>query len=243
MLSPLHDMTAVILAGGFGTRLRAVVSDRQKTVAEVNGRPFLHYLLDQLVSAGCRQAILCTGYMAGNVQELLGSTHGDMSLAYSVEQEPLGTGGALRLALPLLTSDPVLALNGDSYCDVDLKQFARHHSEQQAPASLVLKNVNDISRYGAVDMTANGDVTRFEEKGTRQGNGLINAGIYLLSRQIIASMPEGTPLSLEREIFPGLIGNGLQGFACNGKFIDIGVPEDYHAAADFFKLQQSEVLS
>lgn len=238
MKSVLHDTTAVILAGGLGTRLRSVVSDRPKVVAEVNGRPFLHFLLDQLASAGIRQAVLCTGYMAGNVQELLGRNHGPVKLVYSVETEPLGTGGAVRLALPYLASDPVLVMNGDSFCDIDLQLFASEHMQKRAVASLALAAVNDISRYGAVDVTTDGSVTHFEEKGARQGDGLINAGIYLLSKTIIASIPAEQPVSLERDIFPGLIGNGLCGFAGSGRFIDIGVPDDYRAAADFFGSNQ-----
>lgn len=238
MKSVLHDTVAVILAGGLGTRLRSVVSDRPKVVAEVNGRPFLHFLLDQLASAGIRQAVLCTGYMAGDVRKLLGENHGTIKLSYSAETEPLGTGGALRLALPFLSSDPVLVMNGDSFCDINLEQFARENLQKQAVASLALAAVNDISRYGAVDVTADGIVTRFEEKGARRGEGLINAGIYLLSKTIIETIPSGKPVSLERDIFPGLIGNGLRGFAGSGRFIDIGVPDDYRAAADFFGSNQ-----
>jgi NDP-sugar pyrophosphorylase family protein len=207
-------------------------------VAEVNGRPFLHFLFDQLVAAGIGHVVLCTGYLAGNVHELIGENYKSIKFAYSVETEPLGTGGALRLALPYLTSDPVLVMNGDSYCDVDLEQFAGEHIKSQAVGSLALATVNDIGRYGAVDITSNGLVTSFEEKGVRQGKGLINAGVYLLAKDIVAAIPTGRPISLERDVFPGLIGNGLCGFAYPGRFIDIGVPDDYRAAAEFFNNNQ-----
>lgn len=238
MTSPLHDITAVILAGGLGTRLRSVVTDRQKTVAEVNNRPFICYLLDRLIAAGCRQCILCTGYMSDNVKELLGDNYGALQISYSVETEPLGTGGALRLAMPLISSAYALVMNGDSFCDVDLQHFVLQHFEKNASASMVLAEVSDISRYGAVDIDCCGRVVRFEEKGERSGNGLINAGVYLLAQEIIASLPQDRACSLERELFPLLISSGLNGYPCDGRFIDIGVPEDYLAAADFFKLQQ-----
>lgn len=233
-MTPLHATTAVVLAGGLGTRLRTVVSDRSKVVAEVNGRPFLHFIFDQLVAAGVQKAVLCTGYLADNVRELLGEQYKSLALCYSVEAEPLGTGGAIRLALPLIQSDPVLIMNGDSYCDIDLMMFAQQHFTSQADASLALTTVSDISRYGAVDVTTNKIVHKFEEKGQRSGSGLINAGIYLLAKQTIAAIPPGTPVSLEREVFPELIKCGFHSFTTDGQFIDIGVPEDYCAAADFF---------
>lgn len=243
-MTDLCNVTAVILAGGMGTRLRTVVADRQKTVAEVNGRPFLHYLLEQLSVAGISNVILCTGYMAGNVQSLLGENYKQIKLTYSAETEPLGTGGAIRLALPLFKSDPILVMNGDSYFDLDLKSFAEKHYHNKAHDSLALATVNDISRYGAVDLAENHSVTRFEEKGQRQGNGLINAGIYLLSRKTITTIPTETAVSLERDIFPNLIGNGLYGFPTDGRFIDIGIPEDYRSAADFFEyLNKNEETS
>jgi len=230
----LPDMTAVILAGGLGTRLRSVVADRPKVLAEVTGRPFLHFLFDQLAAVGIRRIVLCTGYMAETVSGLLGSHYGEAELHYSVEREPLGTAGAVRLALPLVTSDQVLVLNGDSFCDLGLHQFAKEHEQRKAVATLALAEVADVSRYGAVDVAADGTITAFEEKGNRCGRGWINAGIYLLARPVLATIPAGTAYSLERDLFPGLIGNGLYGHAQPGRFIDIGIPDDYQAAANFF---------
>lgn len=235
----LHDTTAVVLAGGLGTRLRTVVADRSKVVAEVNGRPFLYYIFDQLANAGIRKVILCTGYLAENVRELLGDTYKTLSLSYSAEDKPLGTGGALRLALPLLGSDPVLVMNGDSYCDINLAEFASEHSSNLSKSSLALTTVPDISRYGAVTINADKKVCRFEEKGARTGAGLINAGIYLLSQEIISTLPSGVSISLERDVFPELIRDGFHSFTCSGRFIDIGVPADYISAAAFFSTKNN----
>ncbi len=233
MITRIEDTTAVILAGGLGTRLRDAVADRPKVLAEINGRPFLAYLLDHLADAGIRRVVICTGYMADSVQHAFGNSFREMELRYSREEQPLGTGGALRLALPLITSDPALVMNGDSSCDVDLALFAKHHTESGASVSLVLTQVEDVSRYGVVDTDTNGAVTSFIEKGARQGAGLINAGIYLMARNIIHSIPEGNNVSLEREIFPLQIGHGLSGFFQPSRFIDIGIPSDYHAASAF----------
>lgn len=234
-MSDLSGITAAILAGGMGTRLREVVADRPKVMAEVNSRPFITYLLDQLAAAGVTNVVLCTGYLAEQVRTVLGDSYRGMHLNYSVETKPLGTGGAIRLAVPLFPSFPILILNGDSYFDLDLLSFAKQHMDAGAKASLALATVADVSRYGAVDIAADSAITCFEEKGSRQGAGLINAGIYLLEQAFVEAMPPDSAVSIERELFPALIGQGLYGFPQSGKFLDIGMPADYRAAADFFK--------
>lgn len=232
-MTGLEETTALILAGGLGTRLREVVADRPKVLAEVNGRPFLSCLLDRLVDAGIKKVVLCTGYMAELIRETFGNCYRGIGLLYSEEETLLGTGGALRLALPLIASDPVLVMNGDSYCDADLGLFARQHLSGKAQASLILVQVEDVARYGAVDIDETGRVVSFREKGSQSGAGLINAGIYLLARNIIAAIPTKRMVSLEREVFPQLIGRGLYGFPQTTRFIDIGIPSDYHAASAF----------
>lgn len=232
-MTELEDITAVILAGGMGTRLREVVADRPKVLAEVNGRPFLACLLDRLVEAGIGRAVLCTGYMAELVRDAFGDSYRGMSLFYSQENTPLGTGGALRLALPLIVSDPALIMNGDSFCDADLGLFARQHYSAAATASLILVQVEDVARYGEVDVDEAGSVVSFREKGSQSGKGMINAGIYLLARHVIASIPPKMAVSLEQEVFPGLIGAGLSGFFQSSRFIDIGIPSDYRAVSAF----------
>ena len=226
-------VTAVILAGGSGTRLRSVISDRPKVLAEVKGRPFLAYLLDWLAAARVRSAVFCTGYLADHVREALGAKHGPMSLLYSEESTPLGTGGALRLALPMLDSDPVLVVNGDSFCGLDLKDFLNWHDSQRAVATLVSVWMADAGRYGHVNIKGDGCVLGFNEKGCCS-EGWINAGIYLLSRSLLQDIPEGTAVSLEREMFPMWVGRGLYGYRTNQPFLDIGTPESYAEAKRFF---------
>jgi NDP-sugar pyrophosphorylase family protein len=225
---------AAILAGGLGTRLRPVVADRPKALAEVRGRSFLAYLLDQLTEAGARRVVLCTGHLGKQVQAEFGQSYGPLRLAYSQEATPLGTAGALRLALPLLNSSAVLVMNGDSLCDVDLSAFWSWHRERGAKASLVLTKVPDTSRYGRVNVSQNGDVLRFDEKGRECGPGWINAGIYLIARPLIEATPANRAVSLEREMFPAWVGQGLYGYQTRGRFLDIGTPEAYAMAEQFF---------
>ena len=236
---PFSDVTALILAGGMGTRLRDVVSDRPKVLAEVNGRPFLSFLLDMLADSGLSRVVLCTGYMASQVKESFGGRYKNMALAYSEEGSPSGTGGALRLALPLADSDPLLVMNGDSYCNADLQQFFQQHVRANSRASLLLTGLEETSRYGTVKTDETGVVTSFIEKGEAAGPGLINAGIYLIAREVIQSIPASVTASLERELFPCLIGNGLHGFFQDSEFIDIGIPSDYIAASAIVGNQRS----
>lgn len=231
----LSACTALILVGGLGTRLRSVVSDRPKVLAEINGRPFLSYLLDQVAEAGLRHVILCTGYRADQVQGLLGDRWQGLTLTYSQETAPLGTGGALRLALPQMRSDTILALNGDSYCEADLTAFWDFHRQKQASATLLLTQASDTQRFGRVQIDHRDRIVNFEEKGNTTGPGLINAGLYLVSQAYLATIPADQPVSLEKEIFPQWIDQGLYGYQARGKFIDIGTPETYSQAADFFE--------
>lgn len=231
----LSDITAVILAGGRGRRLRPVVADRPKVLAQILGRPFLTYLLDELAFAGLRRVVLCTGYMSEKIYQTLGDTYASLNLFYSREERPLGTGGALRLGLPELTSDIVLVMNGDSYIKIDLSHLLESFSGKDARAALVLARVSDTGRYGRVVLGEDGRIELFEEKGGHAGPGWISAGLYLLRRELIATIPAGQTYSLEREFFPRLIGKNLYGYPSEGKFIDIGTPDCYKKAEAFFQ--------
>jgi len=234
-MGDISGITVAILAGGLGTRLRAAVPNKPKVLAEINGRPFLTYLLDRVADAGARRIVLCTGHLAKLVSGALGHRYRNMELLYSEETVLRGTGGALRLALPLLESDPVLVMNGDSLCDADLLLFEDQHRNSDAEASLVLVHVPDASRYGSVELAPDNTITHFAEKGNQQREGLINAGIYLFARSIIAAIPPNRAVSLEQDVFPSLIGRDLYGFPQTGKFLDIGIPADFHAASAFIR--------
>jgi NDP-sugar pyrophosphorylase family protein len=227
--------TAVILAGGLGTRLRPAVADRPKALAPVAGRPFITYLLDQLEATSVRRVVLLTGYRGDQVRRELGERYGRLTLAYSPEPSPLGTGGALRAAVPMIDSPTVLALNGDSYCGVDMAAFAAAHHRRGGGASLALTRVGDAGRYGRVKTDRGGRVTAFAEKQAGGGPGWVNAGVYLFERRLLEAAPAGRPASLEREWLPAWVAGGaVFGFRSAAPFLDIGTPESYAAAAAFF---------
>lgn len=228
------ELCAVILAGGLGTRLRAVVSDRPKVMAMVAGRPFLTRLFDQLIESGVQKVVLCTGYMAGTIRDELGDRYQNLELLYSVEETPLGTGGALRQACENISGDKFLVLNGDSYCHCNIADFIAGQIANSASAGMVLARVEDVARFGAVQIKADSRVESFTEKGMRSGPGWINAGIYLLPTSRIREISIGQFVSLEREIIPHIIADGLYGYQCTGPFIDIGVPDEYQRAQKFF---------
>lgn len=237
----LKNIKAAILAGGLGSRLRSVVSDRPKVMAEIGGRPFLEYILNKLEKAGVGQVVLCTGHMGEIIRDTFGNAHGRLGLYYSQEMVPLGTGGAVRYALNLLDSESVLVMNGDSYCDADLNTFWEFHQSKGAKATLLLvKSADRGRRYGHVRINPKGQVVSFDEKSADAADGWINAGIYLLKKELILSIPEGKRVSLEEEMFPPWIGMGLYGFQSDGPFIDIGVPEDYSRAEQIMSPYNSD---
>jgi NDP-sugar pyrophosphorylase family protein len=224
------NVRAFVLCGGQGTRLRSVVADRPKSMALISGTPFLQLLLERVGSQGVDDVVLGTGYMAEKIESYFGSGNKlAMHIRYSREHEPRGTGGALKLAEPLI-SDPVLVLNGDSYVEWSLNPMLELFRAKDADIVVVLQAVADVTRYGSVVLDHDGRVTEFIEKGIRAGPGLINAGVYLLRKEVVRGLPAGTAISLERDIFPRLLDRGVYGLVCTGLFIDIGIPDDFKRA-------------
>jgi NDP-sugar pyrophosphorylase family protein len=236
---PLTGIDAVILAGGLGTRLSTVLPDQQKVLAEVAGQPFLGRVVDFYAAAGAARIVLALGHRAVDVQHFA-RRHASMSeLIASVEPEPRGTGGALRHALPALRSATVLVANGDSFAAVDLRAIVHFHHQRHSAITLALAVADDTARYGRVEVDSNGVVRSFVEKAAhapekRTVPGYINAGIYLMDRSIIETLPPDTAVSLEREVFPLWIGRGLHAVAARVPFIDIGTPDSWAAADAFF---------
>jgi NDP-sugar pyrophosphorylase family protein len=218
---------AFVLCGGRGTRLRSVLADRPKSMALISGTPFLQLLLERLRSQGIDDVILGTGYMADKIEGYFRSGKKfAVRIRYSREDEPLGTGGALKLAEPLI-SDPVLVLNGDSYVEWALVPMLELFTSKNADLVIVVQAVADVARYGSVAFDQDGRVTHFVEKGAAAGPGLINAGVYLLPKQIVRELPSDRAISLEKEVFPRLLGRRVYGLVSTGLFIDIGIPEDF----------------
>lgn len=246
---PIADQDVVILAGGLGTRLRPVLPNQQKVLAPVAGEPFITRLFSLLARHGARRCVLALGHRAEDVLPLLEpwSQRYGMEFIPSIENSPLGTGGALRQALAHCHGTNVLALNGDSYVFADLSQLRQAHDQHQAKATLCAVQVDDVGRYGQLEWNeATGQITAFREKSAAHAGtpGWINAGIYMLARDLIETIPEQTASSLEKETLAPCIGNSLYAFPCYGPFIDIGLPETYQASADFFSdLAKSDTFS
>ncbi len=238
----LHQLTCVILAGGLGTRLRPVVNDRQKVMANVAGRPFLTYVLDQIVHAGIQRAVVCSGYLGDSLSNVLKDDYQGLQLVYSHEEIPLGTAGALKQALPLLKTFPVLVCNGDSYVDVDLEQFMAFHDSRNSTMTLVLAKKQSSGAFGLVEVEEEGVVKRFSEKESTGKPEWVNAGMYLIEKQVIDSIPESRTVSLEREILPQWVGWGLHGYAQPGELFDIGTPTSWSEAHEVFGERASKTL-
>jgi NDP-sugar pyrophosphorylase family protein len=229
------DLTAVILAGGLGTRLRSMVNDRPKVMAMVAGRPFGEWVVMALQAAGIRHLIFCTGYLGEMVQDHFqdGTTWG-MRIDYSHEKVLLGTGGALRQCLSLVRSDPVLVINGDSYCQVNVPEFLQWHSAMPRAGSMVVVKTDNPEGFGSVEMASNDVVVGFKETALGLDVFWINAGMYLLSQKMLGSIPPNQPISLEREVLPLWVSRGLWGFPSLGAFVDMGTPQGLGEAEDIF---------
>jgi mannose-1-phosphate guanylyltransferase len=221
---------ALILAGGEGTRLRPLTSTMPKPVVPLVDRPFIAYMLEWLRSHGVDDVILSCGFMAEGVREVIGDGADlDLRVRYLEEPEPLGTGGALKFAEDLL-EERFFMLNGDVLTDIDLTAQLSQHERTGARATLALIPVDDPSAYGLVRREPDLSVREFVEKpGAEQiDTNLINAGAYIIEREVLGEMaPAGTHISIEREVFPRLVGRGLYGYEASGYWLDIGTPDRY----------------
>jgi len=226
--------TAVILAGGFGTRLNPVVSTKPKAMAPVMGKPFLTYILDQINSFQLREVIICTGHLHHQITEHFGNHYRNINITYCNETVARGTGGAVRFALPLICHSPVLVMNGDSYCDFDLIEFEVFHAATNAEVSMLLVQADSNSGGGLVSVAVDDKVIAFKEKELSISPSLINAGVYIMNKTAIRAMPGRTPYSLENEFFPTLVNKSLYGMVTESLLIDIGTPESYQNAQAFF---------
>jgi len=232
---------AIILSGGRGERLRGVLADRPKPLAEVGGRPFLAWLVLALANQGIRHIVLATGYLGDAIQGAMGDGRRfGVELTYSRESEPLGTGGAVRLAAPQVRTGRVLVLNGDSYCRFDLERLLRVQQQSKAAATMWLQEVPDPGRFGTVELGDDGRVVGFVEKAQkgREDLALISCGVYLMERSVLDRIPAKLAVSLERDVFPGLVGAELWGVRGEGIFVDIGTPQ---ALAEADNLLQEEL--
>ena len=227
-------MEAIVLAGGLGTRLRSVVDDIPKPMALVQGRPFLALVLDQLVDAGFASVILAVGYRYEAIQAHFGDHYRGLPLRYSVEREPLGTGGAIRLASAQAGGEDIFVLNGDTYLELDFQTMLDTHGDSGAELTMAICRVADGARYGALRLRDD-IVQGFLEKG-QSGPGWINAGTYILAPALRARLRAAGAFSFEHDVLELEIESiRPRAFRCFGRFIDIGVPDDYARAQMLFQ--------
>jgi D-glycero-alpha-D-manno-heptose 1-phosphate guanylyltransferase len=227
-------MEAIVLAGGLGTRLSSRLGGLPKPMAPVAGRPFLEILLNQLRRSGCTRVLLSVGRGHTVIQDHFGAAFHGMALDYVIESAPLGTGGAIRLALTQAREESVLVLNGDTFLDADYAAMLRFHAAEAqarggAAATLAVVHRDDVSRYGGVTI-ADRHIVRFEEKG-RSGSGWISAGTYVLARELAwpPALPEKS--SIEQDFFmPEVERLRPAAYEVDGFFLDIGIPEDLDRA-------------
>ena len=233
----MDDIKAVVLVGGMGTRLRSVIPSKPKVLASIGEKSFLELLVRQLRSQGIRRLVMCTGYLADQIESRFGDGRiWDVSIEYSREEMPLGTAGAVKLAQRYLQdAHEFLVLNGDSFLEVDFPSLmAFHRGHAGAIATMAVLRVENASRYGTVHVDASGRVTGFAEKTGSEVPGLVNGGIYIFNHSVWQHIPEG-PSSLERDVFPRLLDQEVYAQEQHGMFIDIGTPVDYARAQELLR--------
>ncbi len=221
-------MQVVILAGGYGTRLRSIVSDMPKCMALIMEKPFLEYQIQFLVNQGLTDFIICSGYKHEHISKYFGDGSVlSANITYSIEEEQLGTGGAIKNALHLFENN-FLVLNGDTICNLSYDSFMNFHYEKKAHVSIALAKVKNNSRYGTVITNDYDNIVSFAEKVSDSSDSFVNAGIYLIKKNSINWETLPNKFSLEKELFPILLSKGkFFGFKTHDYFIDIGIPEDF----------------
>jgi NDP-sugar pyrophosphorylase family protein len=223
---PVEEIDVVILCGGLGTRLRAASHGEPKGLVMIHGRPFLQILIESIARFGFRRFILCVGYLSHRIREhFLHLQDDSITLVYSEEKGPLGTGGALKNCEALVRGRHLLVWNGDTYGTLRPWDLLRFHRDRDALASLALAEGSDDSNAGLVSLDGDGRIQSFLEKGGTSGGGYQSAGIYLLKREFLSHIPAGRPVSIERDVFPSLLQERVFGYRSDLSYLDIGTPE------------------
>jgi len=231
---------AIILAGGLGTRLRKVAKDIPKPVVEINGKPFLEYLLTLLLDQGIEKVILAVCYKHHVIKAYFGNFFNGLRLVYSIEDQPLGTGGAIKKSLPLVDSKDVFIVNGDTFFDISFKNLYLFHKEKNSLLSMALKPMKQFDRYGSVKIDENNRIIGFEEKKYHR-EGLINGGIYILNKDFFKNLCLPRKFSFEKDFLEKYYKTyPIYGLEFYGYFIDIGTPKDYERFKEYVKTSQWE---
>jgi len=228
-------MDVVVLCGGLGTRLHSVVDDRPKSMVEINGKPFLDILIEYIAHYGFIRFILCTGYKGDFVKRYYESKNGKRKFLISEEEEPLGTAGAIKKAESFIKSDILLVVNGDSLCEMDIKEFLKFHVRKGAFISIVLTSMGNSLDFGVIRLNKDQKIISYSEKVPISGDGFVNAGIYFFNRKVLEEIPSGEKLSLEYDIFPRILDKGAYGYVTKKVLLDIGTPERLERARNYLR--------
>ncbi|MDA7804298.1 nucleotidyltransferase family protein [Crocinitomix sp.] len=221
-----HITEAIVLAGGLGTRLRKSIGEFPKVLAPIAGKPFLAYLLDYLSQQGISTVVLAVGYKWELVQKEFGDNYKGIQIHYSIEKEPLGTGGAIKLASQHISSENCIAMNGDTLFTIDLKELCAFHTSKSGECSIALKPMLNSERYGSVDINDHNRILKFNEKEFREKS-FINGGVYCLNLAAFNKIIGSEKFSFETDYLAKNANHGLFGLVSDAYFKDIGIPTDY----------------
>jgi D-glycero-alpha-D-manno-heptose 1-phosphate guanylyltransferase len=231
------NLDVLILCGGLGTRLKKAGHSGPKPMVEIHDRPFLDILIEHISSFGFRRFILCTGFKSEIIEQYFHKKNDGNTYVISKENEPLGTAGGIKNAEAHILSPSFIVLNGDSICQTNLKQFVEFHKSHNASASITITTIDDVREYGSVVVSDKLEITGFNEKSDQvTGRGLVNAGIYIFEKKMLNKFAPEQNISLEHEVLPSIVGQGLFGFITEEKLFDIGTPERLELLRNHFKL-------
>ena len=231
----VDSIDVVILCGGLGKRLRSVMVDCPKAMVKIDGHPFLDILIGYLAQCGFQRFILCSGYKREFIKKYYQRKKNRLQIKFSEEEEPLGTGGAIKKAQPLIHSNPFLVVNGDSFCQFDALKFLEFHKEKGAVISMAVTESKKSDDYGNVILDGSNQIISFSENLNAEDSQFINAGVYLFQHEVFSLMPWINTFSLEQDFFPKIVGSAFYGYIIKGPLIDIGTSERYQKAKEYLK--------
>jgi D-glycero-alpha-D-manno-heptose 1-phosphate guanylyltransferase len=227
---------AIILAGGFGTRLREVLENTTKPMAPINGKPFLEFQLNYLKNFGINRVVMAVGYLSEQIVEHFQSSFNGIEIVYTHEENPLGTGGGIKFAFTKIKGKEAVVVNGDTLFDIDLVDFYKFHNSKRSNFSLALRQLDDVGRFGSVIIDKESKITEFAEKGQFEGKGLINGGVYIINADFFQTIDLPEKFSLENDVFEKYYKKGMFfGEVFTDYFLDIGIPSDYEKAQYDFR--------
>lgn len=234
-LMDISELDVVLLCGGLGTRLRSITNEFPKVMVEVEGEPFLNFVIRHLKTQGVERIILCTGYQALVVENYYRKNDFEIVIDYSREETPLGTGGAIKNAQDIIDSEEFFVLNGDCFCPVELKAMLKFHSQKKALATIAAHKIGIADEFGTIELKEDKRIASFKEKMKGAVNQYANAGVYCFNKEVFNLFPDKDKFSLEEDVFPHIIKGRVYAFLTDKEFLDIGTPDRLQKALKLLK--------